>query len=244
MAKKTNKSGSSWAVPFVIAATALVALLGVTTKGYTDWTFGLGVEEPPVSEEVPGTSEELPGTSEEQPNSSEELPGTSEELPIITSYTYLIEAEDYCSYPGGDFEDGGVLYRDDKYSGGEAVYPNDLSWSGIDSGDNFGENTSLNIEIGLDVAWGTEGPGSLIFVSGDYEKYITLGECGEGLTSIQFDWEENLSTSFKLNHAQDEGGHAYVDYIKITSEKPCNITQGILLSDETLDLFDDYDAEL
>ena len=86
MAKKTNKSGSSWAVPFVIATTALVALLGFTTKGYTDWTFGITNEETPTTEEVP-TTEELPGTSEELPGTSEELPGTSEELPGTSEET-------------------------------------------------------------------------------------------------------------------------------------------------------------
>ena len=88
MPKKYN-NGPAWALPCILATTALVALLGFTTKGYTDWTFGLGIDEPPVSEEVPGTSEELPGTSEEIPGTSEE-PGTSEKTPIDeNAYTII-----------------------------------------------------------------------------------------------------------------------------------------------------------
>lgn len=91
MSKKYN-NGSAWALPCILATTALVALLGFTTNGYRDWTFGLGTQEPPVSEEAPSSeevpsTEEQPGTSEELPGSSEELPGTSEELPGTSEET-------------------------------------------------------------------------------------------------------------------------------------------------------------
>ena len=86
MAKKTNKSGSSWAVPFVIATTALVALLGFTTKGYTDWTFGITNEETPTTEELPGSSEQ-PGTSEEQP--------VEPTLPEDTAFDIMEKTDNY-----------------------------------------------------------------------------------------------------------------------------------------------------
>lgn len=99
--KKNNNSSSHFS-SFVILITtlALIILLGISTKGFRDWSFGFTTEEPNTSlpssslpgSSTPGTS--LPGSS--QPGTS--LPGTSSEPtkpdpePVIKEYK--VEAEE------------------------------------------------------------------------------------------------------------------------------------------------------
>lgn len=100
--KKNNNSSSHFS-SFVILITtlALIILLGISTKGFRDWSFGFTTEEQPGTSlpgssipgsSTPGTS--LPGSS--QPGTS--LPGTSSEPtkpdpePVIKEYK--VEAEE------------------------------------------------------------------------------------------------------------------------------------------------------
>ena len=260
MAKK-NKSGSSWAVPFVIATTALVALLGVTTKGYTDWTFGITNEETPTTEEVPTTSEE-PGTSEE-------LPGTSEDIPNVERYSVLYEGELDASDPEYEYNNYPFASNSNYYS----VSLTNNKVFGIGYSNFFGKNKIITIELSLatnsEITVGEgfaialhdmmsiEGtnliePGTKL-MPGTEEEKKSLCDCGYCDTSlvfktytIEYDLTDYLNLdefyfSIELNGYNTTlgtGETIFVDYLKIIGDYEFNTSSSeeLMLSNNSSSL--------